>query len=191
MQQRKSNNKKNKKKNSWKKYLAFLPVLFWMMLIFYMSSKNGDDSASMSGKFAEVLTSFIEKIRNDSITEQAVLLEKINFFIRKLAHMTEYGILFLLVHFALKNISEKGNKTYRYLLCMTITFFYACTDEIHQLFVNGRVGSTTDVLIDMGGAVIAWLCLLASRDKKWKIIAAILIAMLLVFAFIYLILAEF
>ena len=36
-------------------------------------------------------------------------------------------------------------------------FLYACSDEIHQLFVPGRSGMFTDVLIDTGGAVTGML----------------------------------
>lgn len=190
MDQKKTTSK-NRKKKPWKRYLALLPALLWMALIFYMSSKNGDDSASMSGKLTEWITSFLEKIRKDSIAEQLALMEQVDFFIRKLAHMAEYGILFLWICFAIKHLSGKTNKSYQYILSLVITFFYACTDEIHQLFVNGRYGTTVDVLIDMVGAVIALLCLLAFRDKKWRIIASVLIAMLVVFIFIYLILAKF
>lgn len=189
MKQKKTNGKK--RNHHWKRYFACLPAILWMVLIFYMSSKNGEDSASMSGKLAEVITNFLEKIRNDNLIEQAALMERVEFLIRKLAHMTEYGVLFLWISFAVKNISVKTKTNYRYFLSLAIAFFYACTDEIHQLFVSGRCGSTIDVLIDMAGAVIALLCLLAFQDKKWRIIAGILIAMLLVGAFIYLILAKF
>lgn len=197
MKQKKSNKKSTRsntgkrKKNNWRKYLALLPTLLWMALIFYMSSKNGEASASMSGKLAEVLTTFFERIRNDSMAGQTVFLERIEYLIRKLAHMTEYGVLFLWICFAVKYLSEKTNKGYQYLLSMLFTFFYACTDEIHQLFVNGRYGSTFDVMIDMIGAVIALLCLLAFQDKKWRIMTGILFAMLFVFVFIYLMLVTF
>jgi VanZ family protein len=40
-----------------------------------------------------------------------------------------------------------------------MTVGYACTDEFHQLFVPGRAGLITDVLIDSIGAVFITLIL--------------------------------
>ena len=34
------------------------------------------------------------------------------------------------------------------------TFLYACTDEIHQLFIEGRSGEIRDILVDSTGALI-------------------------------------
>ncbi|MBQ2251230.1 MAG: VanZ family protein, partial [Lachnospiraceae bacterium] len=43
-------------------------------------------------------------------------------------------------------------------LAFVMTALYAATDEIHQLFVPGRAGRVTDVLIDcIGVAVITYL----------------------------------
>ena len=36
---------------------------------------------------------------------------------------------------------------------------YAVTDEFHQLFVPGRSGQMTDVMIDSGGALVGLLAL--------------------------------
>jgi VanZ family protein len=37
-----------------------------------------------------------------------------------------------------------------------ITIAYAISDEYHQSFVDGRVGSVRDVLIDTAGVFAAW-----------------------------------
>ena len=41
-----------------------------------------------------------------------------------------------------------------------ITVLYACTDEIHQLFVPGRAGMVTDVMIDSIGVTLISIILL-------------------------------
>ena len=38
------------------------------------------------------------------------------------------------------------------LLSLLICFLYACSDEIHQLFIVGRSGNAYDVLIDTIGS---------------------------------------
>ena len=45
----------------------------------------------------------------------------------------------------------------RLLLSIFLAFLYACTDEIHQLFVPGRSGEIKDVCIDTCGAFIGAL----------------------------------
>jgi VanZ family protein len=36
---------------------------------------------------------------------------------------------------------------------VVFVFFYACSDEIHQLFVLGREGAFRDVIIDTVGGI--------------------------------------
>ena len=44
------------------------------------------------------------------------------------------------------------NMKYAIMISISFCFLYACTDEIHQLFVVGRTGRFTDVLIDTCGS---------------------------------------
>ena len=46
----------------------------------------------------------------------------------------------------------KGDNWKKILISIGLAFLYACSDEIHQLFVNGRSGEFTDVLLDTCGA---------------------------------------
>ena len=57
-----------------------------------------------------------------------------------------------------------------FLLALCSSFLYACTDELHQLFVSGRSGQFTDVLIDTLGALFGCLLLLMIRRlrKAWR-----------------------
>ncbi|MEW8956524.1 VanZ family protein, partial [Clostridium sp.] len=51
------------------------------------------------------------------------------------------------------------------------SFLYAVTDEFHQTFIPGRVGSFKDVLIDTTGALICAIVitlLIAFKNKKKK-----------------------
>ena len=45
------------------------------------------------------------------------------------------------------------------LLLILGVFLYACTDEFHQLFMDGRAGQFKDVLIDTAGGstgILLW-----------------------------------
>jgi VanZ family protein len=67
---------------------------------------------------------------------------------RKLAHMTEYGLLWLLWLRALG--------TRHKLAALAIAIAYAASDEFHQTFVQGRDGTPRDVAIDTAGMLVAW-----------------------------------
>ncbi len=74
-----------------------------------------------------------------------------DYIARKFAHAIEYGILFYFWSRVFKNIKQS------LLLAASITLFYAVSDEWHQTFVHGRVGSPVDVLIDMLGMGLVFL----------------------------------
>jgi hypothetical protein len=75
--------------------------------------------------------------------------------VRKLAHFGEYFALTALWWWALRR--HVGAR--RALpVAVAIAIAYAIGDEIHQTFVDGRVGTWRDVLIDSAGALsAAWL----------------------------------
>jgi VanZ family protein len=79
-------------------------------------------------------------------------LGTIDLIARKLVHMTEYGVLFLLWWRALG--WRRGRAGW---IAATIAIGYAITDEYHQTFVEGRHGSPVDVLIDSAGVALAAL----------------------------------
>jgi VanZ family protein len=67
--------------------------------------------------------------------------------LRKLAHLAEYAILGALLCRALR----------RPRLAVAVATLYAVSDEVHQTFVEGRVGAPLDVGIDAIGALIGVL----------------------------------
>lgn len=69
--------------------------------------------------------------------------------LRKAAHFTEYALLAGLWWRALRTRLE-GRAAL--VAAFSIAVSYAVTDEIHQSFVDTRVGSPVDVLIDLAGA---------------------------------------
>src|SRR6476660_5793782 len=67
--------------------------------------------------------------------------------LRKAAHMTEYGLLWFLWWRALRFGPE--------LRGAAMPVAYAATDEFHQHFVEGRLVTPVDVLIDAVGIAMA------------------------------------
>lgn len=72
---------------------------------------------------------------------------------RKIIHATEYGLLTFLLWRALRSVPP----------AIAVAIAYACTDELHQHFVNGRHASPIDVAIDAIGAATAAI-LIARRQ---------------------------
>ena len=118
-----------------------------------MSNTNGNDSSSQSNFFANIILQFIN-----------IDKETLTFLIRKLAHMSEYAILALFTYYALIKIAF--NKRIIFQITFLISFLYACSDEFHQLFISGRSGQFTDIIIDSTGCLRMLLFLYLWQKKK-------------------------
>jgi len=99
---------------------------------------------------------------------QEEFAKMIDYPVRKAAHAMEYAVLGILcvgsffvwreetMWEADHTVAVKISRVYTkktVLIPWFISIFYAMTDEIHQLFVAGRSGKPTDVLIDSVGAL--------------------------------------
>ncbi|HII14898.1 MAG TPA: VanZ family protein [Nanoarchaeota archaeon] len=82
----------------------------------------------------------------------------------KLEHAFEYFILAMLLLRALKHYIVK----HPYVLSVAITALYGVSDEIHQLFVPGRVFSVYDIIADAVGAsvILVFYVLEKKMNKK-------------------------
>jgi VanZ family protein len=80
-----------------------------------------------------------------------------DFTFKKLAHVTEYGVLTVLLFNALR--LHFTHKRHALLTAVLVAIVYACSDEWHQSLVPGREGRLRDVGIDSIGAVVASLWL--------------------------------
>jgi len=119
-----------------KKRLSVILVIIWMLVIFIMSSFNSNDSSSQSNFIVNII-SIIFNINN---------IDVLSLIIRKMAHFTEYLILGLLVC----NLIKQYNK--KMFIAFIICILYAISDEIHQLFVDGRSCQLFDIMIDSVGS---------------------------------------
>lgn len=183
--------RKHNTADSKKRFLYLIPVILWMIFIFYMSGKTGQESSGQSGKISLFITDLLEKVRQDSPQEMQNLQDILELVIRKAAHMTEYAILFLLSYLAMVKISMSQSRFYNRSIAVLISLLYACSDEMHQLLVPGRSGKMIDVGIDMAGVLIVLICMILSKNTKWKIICGVLLGVLLVAAFVALLFVPF
>jgi hypothetical protein len=77
-------------------------------------------------------------------------------------HVTEFFVLFLVIHRFLKN-----RMPFREALAWTAfaTLLYAALDEFHQTFVDLRGGRIEDVMIDLIGITAAFI-LITARERR-------------------------
>lgn len=154
-----------------KRRVLLIPLLLWMIVIFWFSAQKAEESGHISGTLSYQLIKtanhfFALEYDTDAMEQMA---EKIDYPVRKMAHATEYAILAVLMYLNICQYTPHTTK--RYVLAWTGATLYAATDEFHQLFVEGRSGMISDVGIDGIGAVIGILmiCLMTFLWNNFKI----------------------
>ncbi|MBU8686479.1 VanZ family protein [Priestia megaterium] len=87
----------------------------------------------------------------------------LEFILRKIAHLSFFGMLGLLFYW---NLKEQKYRCLKAWLCVAI---FAFLDEVHQAFIIGRDGRIVDVMIDSFGAAILLflLYILRKPSARW------------------------
>lgn len=149
---------KNKKRII--KYIAaWIPSICIMVIIFRFSASVADDSSKTSISLLEIVIDIVKQLTGKNIVEGSATYGFIHHIVRKMGHFLEYMALgcTLVLPFAVifieSNIIRFQN--IKIFLCSELfAALYACTDEFHQLFVEGRDGNIVDVGIDSMGALV-------------------------------------
>ena len=137
--------------------IKWILLITWMAIIFIMSHQKGEVSSAQSEVVLKIFA-FFGIYLNDYFGELAT------FIVRKGAHFTEYMILYFLFYNVIRMyMTTKNSKMYSIIL----VFLYACSDEFHQYFIEGRGPSFRDVLIDTSGGITG--CLISYLIEKQKI----------------------
>lgn len=130
---------------------CLLSVL-WTGFIWINSMQSGEVSGEMSGSFTSTINAFLGAILDG--------VEISGLFVRKTAHFLEFALLALLFCSDIYILSDFDRNTPASKLCflwlaLPCASAIAAVDETIQVFVDGRVGALTDVLIDSAGALTA------------------------------------
>ena len=148
--------------------IAGVLAVLWMIVIFILSGQNKEESGAISGgmrnRVLDIGGWFLHlNIDEEALAQLAITVERI---IRKSAHMTEFAILAVLLYIWIGR--WQLTRMRRFWIAAGLTAFYACTDEFHQLFVPGRAGLLSDVLIDSLSAVLGLVVfLLLQKFVVW------------------------
>lgn len=152
-----------------KKIIIYILLILWMILIFSFSHQPAVDSDKISNSVIDKIIHTVEIISNHEFNddELEVISNYLIFPVRKLAHFTLYFVLGILFYnvVCLYNIDIKKALLISILFCI----IYACSDEIHQLFILGRSGELRDVLIDTLGSILGIFIVKNIKRRKSKI----------------------
>ena len=141
----------------YKDKVLIILAIIWMGVIFMFSAQVSDESKSSSNKVTSAVVNTVISIKKENISEEKrqKIIEDKTFIVRKTAHFTEYFILGLIL---ILYLQTKEKLTTKYIiLAIIFCALYATSDEIHQLFVDGRSCKIMDILIDTCGSSLAIL----------------------------------
>ena len=128
------------------RYVSLFIAILICIVIFILSNQNGTESSSLSEKTLETIVDETKKNDADFMINWGV-------WIRKIAHMLEYFVLGLFLNIFF--LSFDKNIYLLSVIAVITGVLYAISDEFHQSFIPGRVGTVKDVLIDSVGVIIA------------------------------------
>lgn len=136
-------------------------TLFLICFIFSNSLKNGADSSEDSEKVSKIVAKLINFVFNTKYTTADV-----GGYVRTFAHFSEFAALSFCCANTIRLISDKMKKAV--LISLPFTFLVAITDEIIQIFSEGRAFQFIDIGIDTLGCLfgIAFLNLILKLFNK-------------------------
>lgn len=144
-----------------KKSILWIFVIFISVQIFSFSSATAAQSSNTSKKVTEVVVEVVKKTRSVPKAEEATLFEVCHKIVRKTAHFSEFMLLAIFVAALCR--SYRFNMHVTLIISLLYPLLFAAADEFHQLFVDGRSGQITDVLIDFSGALTGTLAFVLCR----------------------------
>jgi VanZ family protein len=141
----------------------WLPVLIWFGVIF--AGSTDIFSAEHTSRYLVPFLRWLDPQLSIST------IATVHFALRKLGHLTEYGVLAALLWRALRS----GTNLCARMSTLFVGVWVACaifavSDEFHQSFIASRSMSPLDVMIDISGAAVGLaicvLCALWANRKS-------------------------
>lgn len=148
-----------------KKIIYNTLLIIWMVIIFMFSNQNAKTSQATSDKIASDIVDTVEIISKKDIPDgnKKKLISDTRFIIRKTAHFTLYLVLGILAHLVFSSYNVSKPVIYSIIFCL----LYACSDEVHQIFSDGRTAKLMDIFIDTCGGIVGnFICHIIKKYKK-------------------------
>lgn len=139
----------------WQRYKHRLLTLLVILIIFAFSFQSGDESTNQSGWVVQIVINIFTFLHIPTTGYPLA------FFVRKVAHFSEYFVLGLTIHATKKELGFPKLRTF--------IFIIPIIDESIQYFIPGRVSSPIDMSIDACGLLTGMLIiqfLIDLRSRK-------------------------
>lgn len=138
-----------------KRMILFFLILLNLATIFYFSHQTSKISGKLSSDITRKIEVYTPHYAEKNEAQQKVVHTQTQYFIRGMAHGALFFSLGILTLLFVKTFSTNwlwllGN--------FVFGFFIALGDEIHQIFVPGRMFGWDDISYDMLGFTIGMLC---------------------------------
>lgn len=133
-------------------YIIF--VLSILITIYCFSSQSAYESNRLSKGIINNSVEIYKSISHKDINNARVI-NKANYVLRKGAHFVEFLILGIAIYLLINTTNIKNKIFVSILLC----FSFACFDEAHQLMNGMRDPRIIDVFIDTCGSLTAFILL--------------------------------
>jgi len=139
----------------------WLPVILWCVLIFGFSTDAGS-----TRRTSRILRPILRWL-NPNISDEAI--RRVQYGVRKAAHVGEYAALALLAWRAKRKPTRDDRRSWDWReagLAFAFAVAFALTDEFHQALVPSREARVGDVFVDALGAALGLLALRAYG--RWR-----------------------
>ena len=134
--------------SDWRRRLwRYGPLVFWIAVICYAST------AAMAAPQTSRIIGPLLRWLFPGITDAQLLAA--HGLVRKLAHLTEYGVLALFASRAFLSSSKEFLRRHWLATSLALAASLALLDELNQSFTPSRGGSIWDSLLDVAGASLA------------------------------------
>ena len=143
-----------------KRGILIILIVINCLIIFCFSSQKAEESSNTSSKIVDAIVDIVCRNKTISNQEKQIIKENSTTLVRKGAHFSIYTCLGILtfLYISTYQINLKKRLLYTILFCIA----YACSDEFHQIFVEGRSGEIRDVCIDTCGALFGTASVIAT-----------------------------
>ena len=142
--------------------ISIITTICIMALIFFFSSQTREESSEVSRNVVKKIVDAVSRLTSGSEKDKKELVDSIHNFIRTAAHFAVFALLGVSsVVMFLSNLN--GMRTNAFIVAAVFCFVYACSDEIHQIFVDGRAFQLSDIIVDSFGSATGILAVILSE----------------------------
>ncbi|OQB14397.1 MAG: VanZ like family protein [Firmicutes bacterium ADurb.Bin193] len=140
--------------------MKYIRIVLWtvtitiMTVIFLFSDQPAPQSDEISRGITVRITEAIPYVQELPEDEKETVVKNVNNTIRKAAHFMLYFLLGIVLILSIKYTFLNITAYKLWIISLIVCIVYAISDEIHQIFVDGRGAQIQDIIIDSLGAML-------------------------------------